>query len=106
MTIMIIVYLIFYQLGAGPIPYIYITDVCGDAGMSFGTLSMWMWSLFVTVVSPYMIMNKRIGISGTFIALTIFTAVGFVFCVAILRETKGLKDDECKNIFNEKKTKK
>eukprot|EP00347_Sterkiella_histriomuscorum_P013652 403363893 len=100
MTLMIIIYLVFYQLGAGPIPYIYITDICGDAGMSFGTLSMWMWSLFTTVVSPFLIMNDKIGITGTFAGLAVFTIIGFIFCALILRETKGLSDDECKRIFN------
>ena len=90
---MIILYLIFYQSGAGPLPYIYITDICGDAGMSFGTLSMWAWSLFVTIVSPFLIMNPSIGVTGTFFILAAITAFGTFFCVIILKETKGLTDD-------------
>ena len=89
---MIIVYLVFYQLGAGPLPYIYITDICGDAGMSFGTLSMWLWNIFTTVVSPFLIMSPSIGITGTFIIWAMITAGGFLFCVFVLKETKGLSD--------------
>ena len=97
---MIIFYLVVYQLGAGPLPYIYITDICFDAGMSFGTLSMWLWSLFTTVVSPYMIINKQIVITGTFGSLAVTSLLGTVFCILILRETKGLTDDQCKRLFN------
>jgi len=90
---MIIIYLVFYQFGAGPIPYIYITDICNDAGMSFGTLSMWLWSLFTTIVTPFLILNDKIGITGCFAALTVLTFLGFIFCLLVLKETKGLTDD-------------
>ena len=100
MTIMIFLYLVFYQLGAGPLPYIYITDICLDAGMSFGTLSMWLWALFTTLVTPFLILNENIGITGMFAGLTITTFLGFIFCLFILKETKGLTDDQCKKIFS------
>ena len=90
---MIILYLFAYQLGAGPLPYVYITDTCYDAGMSWGTISMWFWMLFVTFVAPFMIMSKTFGITGTFLVLCGTSLAGFLFCLFILRETKGLADD-------------
>ncbi|CDW82084.1 sugar transporter family protein [Stylonychia lemnae] len=104
MLLMIILYLVFYQLGAGPIPYIYITDICSDAGMSFGTLSMWLWSLFTTIVTPFLIMNEKIGITGCFAGLTVLTFIGFIFCLLVLKETKGLTDDQCKKLFSKQET--
>ena len=61
--------------------------------MSFGTLSMWLWNLFTAVVTPYMIMNKSIGITGTFGSLAVSSLCGTIFCVIVLKETKGLTDD-------------
>ena len=96
---MIMLYLFAYQLGAGPLPYVYITDTCYDAGMSFGTISMWLWMLFVTLVAPFMIMSPSFGITGTFICLAVTCLAGFIFSVAVLKETKGLSDDQAKRIF-------
>jgi hypothetical protein len=99
---MIIVYILFYQLGAGPIPYIYIAETCYDTGMSIGTSSMWFWMVFVTLVSPYMIGGSTFGPTGTFIVFSIVTFIGFVFTLVILKETKGLADEDCKRIFNKR----
>lgn len=74
--------------------------------MSFGTLSLWFWSLFITVVTPFLILNDDIGITGTFAGLTVVTFFGFIFCLLVLRETKGLTDDQCKKVFNSPLTKK
>jgi hypothetical protein len=96
---MIIGYLFAYQLGAGPLPFVYITDTCYDAGMSFATISHWFWMLFVTLVAPFMIMSKTFGTAGTFLCLCGTTLGGFLFSFFVLKETKGLSDDECKKIF-------
>ena len=97
---MIIVYIIFYQLGAGPIPYIYIAETCYDTGMSIGTGSMWFWMVFVTLISPYMIASPTLGATGTFIFFAIITFGGFMFSMFVLKETKGLCDESCKKLFN------
>jgi hypothetical protein len=97
-----LLYLFAYQLGAGPLPFVYITDTCYDAGMSFATISHWFWMLIITMIAPFMLMSKSIGIAGTFLSLCATTLVGFLFCFFILKETKGLTDDECKTIFLKK----
>jgi len=96
---MILAYLFAYQLGAGPLPFVYITDTCFDAGMSFATISHWLWMLVVTVIAPFMIMSPSVGITGTFLCLCGTTLLGFLFSFFILKETKGLSDEQCKRIF-------
>lgn len=96
---MILSYLFAYQLGAGPLPFVYITDTCYDAGMSFATISHWFWMLIVTMVAPFMIMSKSFGTEGTFMALCVTTFFGFLFSFFVLKETKGLTDEQCKKIF-------
>ena len=101
-TCLIVIFLIFYQFGAGPLPYVYLTDICGDTGMSVGVISMWIWILVTTFVSPFLLMNKNIGVVPTFVGEAIFTVMGFLFCLLVLKETKSLTDQECKNLFNPK----
>lgn len=90
---MIMLYLLAYQLGAGPLPFVYITDTCYDAGMSFATISHWFWMLIVTLITPFMIMSHTFGTAGTFLCLCGTTLGGFLFSFFILKETKGLSDD-------------
>ena len=99
MTLMILCYIFSYQFGAGPLPFVYITDTCYDAGMSFGTISHWLWMFTVTMVSPFMIMSPSIGNAGTFLCLSGTTFFGLIFSAFVLKETKGLTDDQSKRIF-------
>jgi hypothetical protein len=99
LTITILLYLFAYQLGAGPLPFVYITDTCYDAGMSFATISHWFWMLVITMITPFMLMSKSIGIAGTFLFLCVTTFGGLLFSLFVLKETKGLTDDQCKTIF-------
>ncbi len=102
MVLMIVCFLFAYQLGAGPLPYIYITDICYDAGMSFGTMALWLWIIVVTIIGPFMIMSKTFGVNGTFIAMVFSNLAGFIYCLVVLKETKGLNDDQCKRLFSSK----
>ncbi len=103
---MIILYLLGYELGAGPIPYIYLNDTCSDTGAGVGIMSMWIWCLVTCIISPFLLLNPAIGINGTFSGLAVCTFIGFVFCLFFLKETKGLTDDECKALYLPKQTKK
>ena len=98
-----IVYIFGYQTGVGPIPFLYTAEICYDTGMSFAMASNQLWTIFITLTSPYMIGNPDIGPTGTFLVLSVVTFIGFIFMVTVLKETKGLTDDECKNLYNKKK---
>jgi hypothetical protein len=55
--------------------------------------------LIVTMIAPFLIMSKAFGITGTFLLLCGTCLLGFLFSFFVLKETKGLTDDECKKIF-------
>lgn len=56
-----------------------------------------MW--FVSLVTPYMLMNPHCGVTGTFMALMVTTFFGFLFSYFVVKETKGLTDEQCKKIY-------
>ena len=88
----IIVFVVFYQTGAGSLPYLYISETCYDAGMSIGIFSMWIWTLMVSYFAPFLINNDNFGPAITFLALAIFTTLGFLFSTFVVKETKDLDD--------------
>ena len=96
---MIMVYLVGYQTGAGSIPYSYLNEICTDSGMTLGIISLWFWSLSVTIVSPFALMTPSIGIIWTFAFLALMSFLGFFFTLVVVKETKGLTDDQCKELY-------
>ena len=70
--------------------------------MSIGTGSMWLWMVFVTFITPYLVGSKFFGPVGTFIVFAIMNLLGFLFSTVILKETKGLSDSDCKKLYNKK----
>lgn len=57
MGLIVIIYVFAYELGPGPIGYIYVNDICEDAGTSFGTFGMWLFILLTIIISPFLIFN-------------------------------------------------
>ena len=100
----ILFFIIAYQLGAGPIPAVYLTDICLDASMSMGMLSFQLAMLLSSVLPPLTIAAPSIGLKGTFIGELIFCGIASLFCIFVIKETKGLSDQACKTIYSTTKT--
>ena len=80
----------------------YLSDICYDVGVSFGTFSMWLWCMATVFVAPYLIFNEKFGVTGTFALFDIGAIMGFLFCMIFLKETHGLSEDECKHLYCKK----
>ena len=93
-----------YQL-AGTVGYIYLTDICFHAGISVSIFFLNFSLMITSVIVPIMFYSPKVGVGATFIMLDIISFLGLLFCAIFLRETKGLTDDECKNLFNLKDSK-
>ena len=61
--------------------------------------------MITSVVVPIMFYSPKVGVGATFIMLDLISFLGFLFCAIFLKETRGLTDDECKNLYNRKEFK-
>ena len=64
-----------------------------------------MCMLLCTYLSPFFLLNESIGVVGAFSGLLTLTACGFTFVLFVLKETKGLTDEQCKALYLPKRLK-
>ena len=81
-------------------PYVYVNDICGDAGVSLGALSLWTFSCLTTIIAPFLILHPSIGITGKFLVFSGMNVMGTIFCIFVLKETKGLSDTQCNMLYS------
>lgn len=81
---------------------VYAHDIGFEAALSVGSASISVSMLLNSFITPYMLMNPDVGVTGTFITLAAVATSGLVFSLFVLKETKGLTDDECKSLYHPK----
>ena len=86
-----------------PACFVYLSDIGTEAALALSTAAVSVCILINSFTTPYMLMNPSIGVSGTFAILGVITAIGLFFSIFVIKETKGLTDDQCKSLYAAKK---
>ena len=55
--IFVIVFVCAFEFGPGPIVWIYISEICNDKAASVATTTNWVFTLIISIISPYMLKN-------------------------------------------------
>uniref|UniRef100_A0A146L3L7 Facilitated trehalose transporter Tret1 n=2 Tax=Lygus hesperus TaxID=30085 RepID=A0A146L3L7_LYGHE len=81
-----------YALGAGPIPYIVMTETLRPdiKGLATSTIIFWGTLLAFISVQVFPILNTHMGQHGAFLFFGAWCYIGFVFTWFIVPETKGI----------------
>lgn len=58
MLVSVIVFSLGYETSTGSIIFVYTADICSDAGISFSFISMWIFTIIVSGIAPFLIMSK------------------------------------------------
>jgi len=82
-----------FAISTGPVPYVYITETCCAKGLSFGVFNIWLGTIIVSFITPFLI--NGIELIGTFIFYGSFSIAGCFAFIFLLKETKGLSEIEC-----------
>ncbi|KAK0446131.1 general substrate transporter [Armillaria borealis] len=97
---MIYIYVCFYCLGWGPLPWVYVSDIFPTRtrhyGLALGTASQWLWSFVVSKTTPDMISNLGWKFFITFATVDI-GAMGLF--LSLIPETKGRSLEDMDVIF-------
>ncbi|KAK0500131.1 general substrate transporter [Armillaria luteobubalina] len=97
---MIYIYVCFYCLGWGPLPWVYVLDIFPTRtrhyGLALGTASQWLWSFVVSKTTPDMISNLGWKFFITFATVDI-GAMGLF--LSLIPETKGRSLEDMDVIF-------
>ena len=90
-VLMMMIYLIFFQCTEGPICWLYTSEVVADAALGICVLSLMVFCFLVSLLTPAAI--ELLTTEGVFFVLSVFCALGGVFYLIYMKETKGLSDN-------------
>ena len=80
-------YIAGFSLAAGPVTFIYLSDMLPDVGVSVCGSSGWVFTILIGYYFP--IFNGKYGIVACFLGFSVCTIIGLVFMVFVVKETKG-----------------
>lgn len=80
-------FVIFFELSLGPVPWVYMSETMTERGLSLGIGLNWIFTIIIGLVTP--ILLDSIG-GYFFISNGLFTVICALFCLFVLKETKGL----------------
>lgn len=100
MAAMLYIYVAFYSMGWGPLPWVYVSDIFPTRtrhyGLALASASQWLWNFVVSRVTPNIIAELGYKIFLMFAAINI----GAMFTFSLLiPETKGRSLEEMDIIF-------
>lgn len=98
--VLVLLFICLFEFSLGPIVWIYMSEVMTDKGVSLGTLANWIGTIIMAVATPYLID----GIGGwLFIIFGGFCFACGLFCLFVLKETKGLSNQQVANLYSKGK---
>ena len=96
-VLLIVCFILVFQLSEGPILWIYSAEACHDSAFGFVTLAQFVNLSAVAVSFEYIMAG--LSPHGTFFFLGGSSLAGAVFLKFFVKETRGLTDIEKKNLY-------
>ena len=76
-----------FGLAAGPITWLYLSDILPDNGVALCVTHVWIWTSLNGYFFPKFL--NLIGIIETFLIFIVFSITGIFFILCFVKETKG-----------------
>ncbi|EDR07128.1 uncharacterized protein LACBIDRAFT_250584 [Laccaria bicolor S238N-H82] len=100
MAAMLYIYVCFYSLGWGPLPWVYVADIFPTRtrhyGLALASASQWLWNFVTSKVTPQMVTNLGYKIFLMFATVNIGAMATFSL---LIPETKGRSLEDMDVIF-------
>ena len=90
--LMVCVFVICFQLSQGCVIWVYVSEVTVDQASGFVVFAQFFNLTVIALTFEFMIDSTLFQLQGTFIYFGVICLVGFLFCVAFVKETRGLTD--------------
>jgi len=92
----LIVFIASFAVSLGPLPYVMMSEVfpanIRSQGMAFASVSNWGFGFIVVFSFPSLLAG--IGLGGTFLIFSVICALGIIFTLRYVPETKGVSLEE------------
>jgi hypothetical protein len=99
-------FMVFYINSSGTLAWTYAAETCIDAGIGVVIMSIYVNVIYLAIICPIILEPTVLGPSIVFLGMSALSFVGSIYCATIMKETRGLTDQEKKEIYYPKNTKK
>jgi len=93
-------FVIMFELSLGPVPWVYMSETMTENGLSIGVTLNWVFTIVIGLLTP--ILLNKIG-GYFFIGNGAFTVICGLFCLFVMKETKGLSTKEVAELYSREK---
>ena len=80
--IIILIYICSFELGPGPVCWVYMAEITNDKAMSVGTALNWVLTLFMSIIIPVMVDEISAAFAYGIFVLPCF--LGFMFSIGVV----------------------
>lgn len=91
-----VIFIVMFELGPGPIAWLYMSEVLNEKGVAMGTFINWTLTLIFSLFTTQLF--NDLG-STTFIVLAVTCGTGFIFVLLAVKETKDLSQTDLLNLY-------
>jgi len=91
------IYIVVFELSLGPLTWIYLTEIMTEKGLSIGVAVNLILTVTIALITPTLV-NLFGGY--VFIACSGFCLLCALFCIFMVKETKGLSGKQIANLYS------
>ena len=88
-----------FEIGPGPILWLYLAETCNNKAMSVNTVVCWVWTLVVSIVTP--LLFKAIA-GYTWLLFASTSSIGLFYITMRMKETKGVPKEQLSKLYDRK----
>lgn len=96
--IMVNLFIATYHLSQGSVAWLYVPEVTVDAASGFAASAQFINLTALSLAFEFMI-NSALKVHGTIWYFSCFSLLGCLFCIFVVRETRGLTDIQKKALY-------
>ena len=96
----VMAFVVMFEFSLGPVPWVYMSETMTEKGLSLGVGLNWIFTIIIGLITP--ILLDKIG-GYFFISNGVFTVICALFCLFVLKETKGLSEQEVAVLYSKEK---
>ena len=96
------IFIVFFEFSLGPLLWIYMAEIMTEKGMSIGAGLNWVATVIIALFTVPIIDSfggKDLGSGRLFVSCGAITLLTALFCLFILKETKGLSNKQVAQLY-------
>ena len=93
-------FVVMFELSLGPVPWVYMSETMTEHGLSLAVSLNWVFTIIIGLITPLLL--SAVG-GYFFIGNGVFTVVCALFCLFVMKETKGLSPQQVAELYNRSK---